>query len=127
MDDSIYYWDWLKHEDNLFTNRNNILLVAESMTFAAVATVQAADASTTHSVLLVIAGLFITLIWLLASWKHLLSTDPPLKKKLREADPRRKEFDIARNKWWSNHWLIGFILPLGLLIVWVLWLYTLTH
>jgi len=122
MDDSEYHWDWLKHEDNLFTNRNNLLLVAESMTFAAVATIQAGTGKPAHGILLAAVGLFITLIWLFASLKHLVSTDPPLKRKLREVDPRRNDFDLARSKWWSNHWLIGFILPFGLLIIWVIWL-----
>ncbi len=122
MDDSTYYWDWLKHEDNLFTNRNSLLLVAESMTFAAVATIQAGNGESAYGVLLAAAGLFITLIWVLASLKHLVSTDPPLKRKLREADPRRNDFDLARSRWWSNHWLIGFLLPVGLVIVWVIWL-----
>jgi len=58
MDDSEYYWDWLKHEDNLFTNRNNLLLVAESMTFAAVATIQAGTGKSAHGILLAAAGLF---------------------------------------------------------------------
>jgi hypothetical protein len=122
MDDSEYYWDWLKHEDNLFTDRNNLLLVAKSMTFAAVATIQAGTGKSVHGILLAAAGLFITLIWLFASLKHLVSTDPPLKRKLREVDPRRNDFDLARSKWRFNHWLIGFILPFGLLIVWVIWL-----
>jgi hypothetical protein len=122
MDDSEYYWDWLKYEDNLFTNRNNLLLVAESMTFAAVATIQAGTGKSAHGILLAAAGLFITLIWLFASLKHLVSTDPPLKRKLKEVDPRRNDFDLARSQWWSNHWLIGFILPFGLLIIWVIWL-----
>ena len=122
MDDSDYYWDWLKHEDNLFTNRNSLLLVAESMIFAAIATIQASTGNSAYGVLLAAAGLFITLIWVLASLKHLVSTDPPLKQKLRENEQRRKDFDHARNKWWSNHWLIGFILPSGLLIIWAIWL-----
>lgn len=100
MDEKDYYWDWLKHEDNLFTNRNNLLLVAESMTFAAVATIQAGTAgNSAFGVLLATAGLFITLIWVFASLKHLVSTDPPLKRKLREIDQRRKDFDHRRNNW----------------------------
>lgn len=104
MEDREYYWDWMKHEDNLFTNRNNLLLVAESMTFAAVATVQAGTAGhSTFGVLLAAAGFFITLIWMFASLKYLVPTDPPLKRKLREIDPIRKDFDHARSNWWSNH------------------------
>ena len=122
MDDKDFYWDWLKHEDNLFTNRNNLLLVAEAMLFAAVAALLATTGKTAHAALLASAGLFVTVIWILASLKHLVPTDPRLKQKLREVEKRRADFDDARKKWWSNHWVIGFVLPLGLLIVWSIWL-----
>jgi len=126
-DDKDYYWDWLKHEDNLFTNRNNFFLIAEAMLIAAVAALSDSvlQNSQPSVLLLCLAGLFVSVIWVFANLKHLVATEPKIKEKLHATELRRKEFDERRSKWWSNHWLIGMVLPLGLVLVWGIWLFIL--
>jgi len=124
MDDKDFYWDWLKHEDNLFTSRNNFFLVAESMFIVAVATLSSSASEVVRASgnLLCLAGFVITIFWLLASLKHVLPTDPRLKENLKKVEKRRKDFDDARKNWWSNNWLIGVYLPIFLLGIWATWL-----
>jgi len=124
LDDKDFYWDWLKHEDNLFTNRNNFFLVAESMFFVAVAALLSSETEVAiaSARFLCWAGVGFSVFWFLASLKHVIPTDPRLKEKLWEVEKRRKDFDDLRKKWWSNHWLIGVYLPVFLVSIWLTWL-----
>jgi hypothetical protein len=121
-DDKDYYWDWLKHEDNLFTSRNNFFLVGEAMLLTATAAFYSASKTPKLPILIVltVAGLFVTLVWLTANMKHVLATEQHIKKKLWRVEPRRSEIDAMRKNWPRNHVLIGILLPGGLVIAWII-------
>jgi hypothetical protein len=64
-------WEWTLHEDLLFSDRQNLFLVAESFLVAAHA---GALGPETRSVALTIAafGLAFTLVWAFVSWRQYL-------------------------------------------------------
>ena len=103
--DKEYYWDWLKHEDNLFTNRNNFFLIAEGMLIAAVAGLLDSGLQNSQSsvLLLCLAGLFVSFIWVFANLKHLVATEPKIKEELHATEPRRKKLDRKSTRLNSSH------------------------
>ena len=122
MDDKDWYWDWIKHEGNVFNARGNFFLVAESMLLLAVAAL-ASSSSKSSSLLFFIymAGSFVTLIWLYVNGKH-RKIQAVIVQKLEDADERYKEIKAkSRECPWciANHTMMGFILPLGLLALWI--------
>jgi len=122
MGDKDWYWDWIKHEGNVFNARGNFFLVAESMLLLAV-TALASSSSKPLSLLLFIyiAGAFVTLIWLYVNGKH-RKTQTIIVQKLEDSDGRYKDIKVkSRECPWciANHTMMGFILPLGLLALWI--------
>ena len=60
MDDTGFYWDWVKHEDNQFSNRGSFFLVDEAMLLSAYATILTqGDLSLYGAYLVNFAGIFI--------------------------------------------------------------------
>lgn len=117
-----FVWDWLKHENNILTNRGSFFLIAESVFFAIVAT----NTSTTSIVpagLLYTTGLLITYIWLLVNIKHIYVTHPLITKKLNtfEDHPWIKIKEYRKKVWpLSNHKLLGIFLPSLFLLLWII-------
>lgn len=126
-DEKDWYWDWIKHEGNIFTARGNFFLVAESMLLVVVATL--ASNYVQHITFLIYscsAGLFITFIWLYVNGKH-NHLQGIIVNKLKDIYPPYKEKkEMSRRCPWCipNHNMMGIILPVGLLILWVVLLIT---
>lgn len=74
-------WQWLLHEDNLFTNRANFFLVAESFLFMAFATL-CTSKYICLSFIIGLAGIVISVIWHHISSLQLNKTITPIKERL---------------------------------------------
>jgi len=125
MSDDEFYWDWVKHEGHIFTNRGSFFLIGESMLLAATAALLSGRIDELSSYLLIffLAGLFITGVWLWVNIVHVCITQWSITKKLEDVEPRWKEIARRRLKRVPNHMLMGIILPGGLLIVWIILLF----
>ena len=120
MEESDFYWEWLKLENTIFNNRGSLFLVAEAMLIAAVAAW--ASSSPLSKVVIACSGLLITLIWLLVNIKHIFGTHRVIIKGLEKDNehPWRNAATERTSRYpWSNHYLLGICLPLILLILWV--------
>jgi hypothetical protein len=118
--ESKFYWDWILHEDNIFTNRGNFFVVAEAMLFSSLSGFSAMI--TIEKVTVCILGIFLSLIWLWVSAISIYITQKEIKRKLGETEPRWNEIRIKRRKWGKAHFLIGILLPSGFTVVWLLFL-----
>lgn len=128
--DAEFYMDWAIHEDNVFTNRANFFLVAEAMLLAGVASLLSEDMTALRSrvsIILCCAGVFSTWLWIYVSTVQIDFTLNKVKEKLRECEDRYNEIDEYRKKYrpTSTHKVVGIFLPKGLLVVWVLLLFSL--
>jgi len=128
MDEKRFYWDWLKHENNIFANRSSFFLLAESALFAIIAT----KSPTTFIApkWLLYTGLAITVIWLVVNIKHVFITHAMIAKKLKgfkdHPHPWHKTQNERTYKWppiFRSHVLIGIYLPLIFLFLWIFLLY----
>jgi hypothetical protein len=122
MEEKEWYWDWIKHEGNIFTNRGNFFLVAESMLLVAVFAL-AAGSNHQESFLLLsyIGGIFVILIWLYVNCKH-KKTQAIIVNKYKELCPQYNKIksNVKMCPWCiANHTMMGIILPFGFLIIWV--------
>ncbi len=111
-------WEWALHEDHLFTNRVNFMLVAEAMLFAAFASLLAGNSP--HIVVLIaigITGIIVTLVWLYTTAVQIFSTAKPIQTILKQVIPEYG--DIARKRKWPIHLVIGGVLPILLLCTWL--------
>jgi len=119
-----FYWDWLKHEENIFTNRSNFFLVAEAMFLAAYAALSTTKNKAEFMVVfsLCMAGFFITLVWLFVNAKHIINTGKQIREKLEDADERVKKIRDVKGIWRLRSLkLIGYIIPSILLVLWTMW------
>lgn len=123
--DGEFYWDWVKHEENLLTNRGSFFLIGQSMLFAGVATLRSVQEASAYSALPVFyfLGIFISLIWIGVGLGNYCLTRKPLQEKLNKSEPRHQLITSSNiNKPWlkSNLWM-SLIMPIGILAAWV-WL-----
>jgi hypothetical protein len=127
MDEKDFYWEHLKHEDTLFSNRTSFLLLAESVLLVvavSLLTPLQPVAGPGHAPVrvhlgpLCLAGLLISLIWLFADLKHLLTTNWDLKAKLQSSHPEWAAIAKGRRRWPSTHWVVGIGLPVLFLALW---------
>jgi hypothetical protein len=124
--DRAFYWEWLLHEEDILTARSNFFLVAEAMFFAAVASLSPpGDIYIRFSVLvLCAAGFLVTLVWLYVNAKHLALTGEQIRIRIRGLDPRVDELRAYTGVWKvRSHHLIGYAVPILMLIVWACWGY----
>ena len=115
------YWDWLKHANNIFVNRGNFFLIAESAFIAIIAT-RSFIALIYPAWIYFLTGLLITLIWLIVNIKHIYGTHKLIQNELKkfEDHPWTKTQKKRQKKWpWSNHLLLGIILPSIFLLFWL--------
>jgi hypothetical protein len=63
-------WAFTLHEDGVFTSRQNLFLVAESMLVVAYTTALEASAGGDSALVIAIIALLLTLAWLYASARH---------------------------------------------------------
>ena len=122
MEDKEFYWDWLKHEDNLFTNRCNFFLLAESMFLAGSTQLLPQDSGHAHNKIFLfiigVIGFIVSLIWLCSSINQLLMFEKKIKAKLSNVDERWKEIHMSPLKCPKIHPLMGYYLPILFLIAW---------
>ena len=122
-DDRSFYWDWAKHEENVFTNRGSFFLVGESMLFSGVATLRSVEQLSASCALPIFyaLGIFITLIWLGVNVGHHVSVLRLVQAKLRCLEPRHAEIVSGRVKgrlWMKSRFWMGMIMPFGFLVAW---------
>lgn len=127
-DERSFYWEHLKHEDTLFSNRVSFFLVGESILVGGVVaflsrTAQNQQSARIHPGPFCLVGLVISLIWLYANLKHLLTTRKNLKDKLRACSPAWAEIELGRRYWPGVHWVVGTAFPLLFAFVWFYLLY----
>ena len=111
-----HYWDWLLHEDDLFSTRINFFVVAESMLFIAFA-INSYDIPML-TIILGLTGILFVLIWLYVSICQVYFLINRIKAKLEETWP---EYRVRKGVWLlgePNIWL-GIIFPSVLIIVWI--------
>ncbi len=110
------YWDWLLHEDDLFSNRLNFFLIAESMLLIAFAINAYANSNLTK--VLGAAGLLSVTLWCYVSAVQIFSLINPIKIQLRRVLPEYKEIKDISLLADPNIWL-GVVFPLLLIGIWV--------
>ena len=111
-----HYWDWLLHEDGLFSSRINFFVVAESMLFIAFA-INSYDIPKL-TIIIGLTGILFVLIWLYVSICQTYFLINRIKTKLEDMWP---EYRIRKGIWLlgePNIWL-GIIFPTVLIIVWI--------
>jgi hypothetical protein len=114
-------WEWSLHEDTLFSNRVNFMLVGESMLFAGFATLLSAQSLHKGALLTIgILGVLVSLVWLWVARKQLCLVNKPIQIELKKAWPEYEEMAGKREKWWQRpHNIIGVFLPIILMVAWV--------
>ena len=111
-----HYWDWLIHEDNLFSSRVNIFVVAQTMLFIPFA-INAYENPALTIILGLTAILFI-IIWLYVSICQIFFLINRIKVRLEETWP---DYRVRKGFWLlgePNIWL-GIVFPSTLIVVWV--------
>ena len=111
-----HYWDWLLHEDDLFSSRINFFVVAESMLFIAFA-INSYDIPAL-TIILGLTGILFVLIWLYVSICQVYFLINRIKGKLEETWP---EYRVRKGFWLlgePNIWL-GIVFPSVLIVVWI--------
>jgi hypothetical protein len=109
------YWDWPLHEDDLFSNRLNFFLVAESMLLIAFA-INSYEISNLTKVLGA-AGILAATLWCYVSAVQIFSLINPIKIQLRRVMPEYKEIKDISLLADPNIWL-GVLFPLLLMGIW---------
>ncbi len=113
---SEHYWEWLLHEDDLFSNRTNFFLIAESMLFIAFAIDAYANSDLTT--ILAAAGILFVSIWLYISIFQIYFLINPIKEQLRQRLPEYREVKGAWLLGDPNIWL-GIVFPFVLIGIWI--------
>ncbi|MFQ5799109.1 MAG: hypothetical protein ACE5H0_10530 [Bacteroidota bacterium] len=111
-----HYWDWLVHEDNLFSSRISFFVIAQSMLFIAFAINSYENPKLT--MVLGLTGILFVLVWLYISICQIYFLINRIKGKLEEKLP---EYRIRKGIWLfgePNSWL-GIVFPSALIVVWV--------
>ncbi len=111
-----HYWDWLLHEDDLFSSRISFFVIAETMLFIAFAINAYAKPSLTT--ILGVAGILFASIWLYVSISHIYFLINPIKEKLREGLPEYREVKAVWLFGDPNIWL-GIVFPIILIVIWI--------
>ncbi len=111
-----HYWDWLVHEDNLFSSRISFFVIAQSMLFIAFAINSYENPKLT--MVLGLTGILFVVVWLYASICPIFYLINRLNEKLEEKMPEYR----ARKGFWlfgePNIWL-GIVFPSLLIVVWI--------
>jgi hypothetical protein len=118
ISDFEFYWDWVKHEDNLFTTRSNFFMVAESILFAGVK-LGPNTAGAFSVFILYLFGVVVSSIWIWTCYIQGKGTVSNIKKHLRDIEPRYANICNDRQIYAPVHKLMGFVLPLCFMGVWI--------
>ncbi len=110
------YWEWLLHEDDLFSNRLNFFPIAESMLLIAFAINSYANSNLTK--VLGAAGILTATRWCYVSAVQIFSLINPIKIQLRRVLPEYREIKDISLPADPNIWL-GMFFPLLLIGIWI--------
>ena len=110
-----HHWQWLLHEDDLFSNRANFFIVAETMIFIAFAINGYSNDHLTR--VFGATGILFASIWLYVSSVQIFFLLNPVKKKLREELAEYRELSVTWYLGDPNIWL-GMLFPLVLVGIW---------
>jgi len=111
-----HYWEWLVHEDNLFSSRISFFVIAQSMLLIAFAINSYENPKLTA--ILGFAGILFVLVWLYLSICQIYLVINRIKEKLEEKLP---EYRVRKGIWRlgePNIWL-GIVFPSTLIVVWI--------
>jgi hypothetical protein len=121
LNKSDWLWGWLLHESKLFTDRVNFFLIAESMLFAAFATLAIHFPQEPRlPTILVFAGIFITAIWIIVSIGQIHYILDPIKTELEHIHPEWNKIFKRSKKWLRIDDIVGITLPIWIICVWIL-------
>ncbi len=112
-------WEWTLHEDNLFSERQNLFLIAESMLVAGHAAALEASAENAAASIGLIA-LVLTLAWGFVSWRMAAlvnSIQVHAKRELREY--REISYERPRTLV-SSRFVVAYVVPALLATLWIL-------
>ena len=110
------YWDWLLHEDDLFSSRINFFLIAESMLLIAFAINAYENPDLTW--VLGAAGILFASIWCYVSIIQIYFCINPIKERLRNKLPEYREMKQIWLVGEPNIWL-GILFPLVVVGIWI--------
>ena len=114
-----FYWDWNKHEDDVFTNRGSFFLVGQSMLIAAASALMAAGLERLNVAIFLLAstGLLLTVVHLLVSLRH-LRTQRLIRDQLRTHQPLWTSVYDRRPPFLRAAQLMGIAVPTIVLFCW---------
>ena len=113
-------WQYKMHEEDIFYQRNNFFLVAESMLLIALATLFGA-ARTTFSLILVLAilGCVLTIVWIYVSSRQ-LSVIQQISKESQAVVEVYARIRLERSKWpVSSTKLLAYFVPSIVMGTWI--------
>lgn len=110
-------WSWLLNEANLYTNRVNFYIVAQSMFFVAFASSERSSVIFLFACSL--AGIFLSLVWLLMSNHQNANIVAPLRQVLYNNWDIGKKISTGQRKILRTHFVLGVILPWFMIIIWI--------
>lgn len=112
-------WEWTLHEDNLFSERQNLFLIAESMLVAGHAAALDASAEGAAKAIGVIA-LILTLAWGFVSWRMSTLVDSIQDHAKRELREYREICDARPPTVIPSRIVVAYVVPTLLATLWVL-------
>lgn len=110
-------WQWLLNEANLYTNRVNFYIVAQSMFFVAFAS--SSRISKTFLVVCSLSGIFLSVTWLLMSKHQNDNIIKPLREVVYKNWDIGKTITKGQKKRLRTHFILGIVLPLFMIIMWL--------
>ena len=120
-----YFWDYIKHTNEVFLYRANVFLLAETILFAGfLSSVGSIDNSNITWVLFTFSSIIINLIWVHTSYKLLFISQKNAKKQLYERSSMFYDpfYSLARDKrksFISSSLLLGIFLPILFIVAWL--------
>ena len=117
--DSAFYWDWYKHEENLYTSRGNFFLLGQSMLFAGYAALRAAPLNTRSAIVVFcILGLSTAFLWVLVGTMHQVGVRARLTKEVDQHEPRRPAISGRWPAYLGSFTVIAFAVPATVIVAW---------
>ncbi len=117
MSNDEFYFDWWKHEDNLFTNRGNFFLVSHSLLMAASSKLFEIN-SYGYAGFLCFFGLSIAMLWTMVNHAQRVCVVNQLKSILQTNEPRWGALQEKRWPWERPHIMMGYCLPILFICLW---------
>ena len=121
-----YFWDYIKHLDEIFLYRANVFLLVETIFFAGFLTTLESHYEKSNEIILVLFFItfFVNIIWIYTTYKTLYIVKENVKKKLYKKDsifydPLYSFARQERKSFLSSGFLLGIGLPILFIISWL--------